>query len=63
VRGCDVRGYGSKEIVELLGERETIEQNIEDKLRAAIAPYGIMLDDVELSEYDQCVADGQAVEV
>ena len=38
--------------VELLGERETIEQNIEDKLRAAIAPYGIILDDVLVKDID-----------
>jgi regulator of protease activity HflC (stomatin/prohibitin superfamily) len=38
--------------VELLGERETIEQNIEDKLRAAIAPYGIVLDDVLVKDID-----------
>src|SRR5579859_44729 len=28
--------------IDLLGERETIEKNIEDKLRAAISPYGIV---------------------
>jgi prohibitin 1 len=38
--------------VELLGERETIEQNIEDKLRAAVAPYGIVLDDVLVKDID-----------
>jgi prohibitin 1 len=38
--------------VELLGERKTIEQNIEDKLRAAIAPYGIVLDDVLVKDID-----------
>lgn len=38
--------------VELLGERETIEQNIEDHLRAAVAPYGIMLDDVLVKDID-----------
>jgi prohibitin 1 len=38
--------------VELLGERETIEQNIEDKLRAAISPYGIILDDVLVKDID-----------
>ena len=38
--------------VELLGERETIEQNIEYKLRAAIAPYGIVLDDVLVKDID-----------
>ena len=38
--------------VDLLGERETIEQNIEDKLRAAISPYGIVLDDVLVKDID-----------
>ena len=38
--------------VELFGERETIEQNIEDKLRAAVAPYGIILDDVLVKDID-----------
>ncbi|HLI92302.1 MAG TPA: SPFH domain-containing protein, partial [Puia sp.] len=38
--------------VELLGERETIEQHIEDKLRAAVAPYGIILDDVLVKDID-----------
>jgi prohibitin 1 len=38
--------------VELLGERETIEQHIEDKLRAAISPYGIVLDDVLVKDID-----------
>lgn len=38
--------------IELLGERETIEQHIEDKLRAAIAPYGILLDDVLVKDID-----------
>ncbi len=38
--------------VELLGERETIEQNIEDKLRTAVAPYGIVLDDVLVKDID-----------
>ena len=38
--------------IELLGERETIEQNIEDKLRAAISPYGIILDDVLVKDID-----------
>ncbi len=38
--------------VELLGERETIEQNIEDKLRAAVSPYGILLDDVLVKDID-----------
>jgi regulator of protease activity HflC (stomatin/prohibitin superfamily) len=38
--------------VELLGERETIEKNIEDELRAAIAPYGIIMDDVLVKDID-----------
>jgi regulator of protease activity HflC (stomatin/prohibitin superfamily) len=38
--------------IELLGERETIEKNIEDKLRAAISPYGIILDDVLVKDID-----------
>jgi regulator of protease activity HflC (stomatin/prohibitin superfamily) len=38
--------------VELLSERETIEKNIEDKLRAAISPYGIVLDDVLVKDID-----------
>ena len=38
--------------VELLGERETIEKNIEDELRAAIAPYGIVMDDVLVKDID-----------
>jgi len=38
--------------VDLLGERETIEKNIEDKLRDAIAPYGIVMDDVLVKDID-----------
>jgi prohibitin 1 len=38
--------------IELLGERETIEKNIEDKLRDAISPYGIVLDDVLVKDID-----------
>jgi prohibitin 1 len=38
--------------VDLLGERETIEKNIEDKLREAISPYGIVLDDVLVKDID-----------
>jgi prohibitin 1 len=38
--------------VELLSERETIEKNIEDELRAAIAPYGIVMDDVLVKDID-----------
>jgi prohibitin 1 len=48
--------------VELLGERETIEQNIEDKLRAAIAPYGIVLDDVLVKDIDMPVEVLRAIE-
>lgn len=38
--------------VELLGERATIEKNIEDQLRKAISPYGIVLDDVLVKDID-----------
>ena len=38
--------------IELLGERETIEQNIEDKLREAISTHGIFLDDVLVKDID-----------
>ena len=38
--------------IDLLGERETIEKNIEDKLREAISPYGIVLDDVLVKDID-----------
>lgn len=38
--------------VELLNERETIEKNIEDKLKADIAPYGIVVDDVLVKDID-----------
>lgn len=38
--------------VELLSERETIEKNIEDKLRVAISNYGIVLDDVLVKDID-----------
>lgn len=38
--------------VELLGERATIEQNIEDQLRKAISSYGIVLDDVLVKDID-----------
>jgi prohibitin 1 len=38
--------------IELLGERETIEKNIEDKLRVAISSYGIILDDVLVKDID-----------
>lgn len=48
--------------VELLGERETIEKNIEDKLREAISPYGIVLDDVLVKDIDMPVTVLQAIE-
>jgi regulator of protease activity HflC (stomatin/prohibitin superfamily) len=38
--------------IELLNERETIEQNIEDKLRTDISTYGIILDDVMVKDID-----------
>jgi regulator of protease activity HflC (stomatin/prohibitin superfamily) len=38
--------------IDLLGERETIENKIEDKLRAAISTYGIVLDDVLVKDID-----------
>ena len=38
--------------LELLNERETIEKNIEDKLREAISSYGIILDDVLVKDID-----------
>ena len=48
-----VREYTMKyTAIELLGERETIEKNIEDKLRAAISIYGIVLDDVLVKDID-----------
>lgn len=48
--------------IELLGERETIEKNIEDKLRAAISPYGVMLDDVLVKDIDMPAEVLQAIE-
>ena len=48
--------------VELLGERETIEKNIEDKLREAISPYGIVLDDVLVKDIDMPAMVLQAIE-
>jgi prohibitin 1 len=48
--------------IELLGERETIEQNIEDKLRAAVASYGIILDDVLVKDIDMPAAVLRAIE-
>ncbi|MBN9383336.1 MAG: prohibitin family protein [Chitinophagaceae bacterium] len=48
-----VREYTMKyTAIDLLGERETIEKNIEDKLRDAISPYGIVLDDVLVKDID-----------
>jgi prohibitin 1 len=48
-----VREYTMKyTAIELLGERETIEKNIEDKLRDAISTYGIVLDDVLVKDID-----------
>ncbi|HLK30055.1 MAG TPA: prohibitin family protein [Puia sp.] len=38
--------------IDLLNERETIEKNIEDKLRMSISPYGIVLDDVLVKDID-----------
>jgi prohibitin 1 len=48
-----VREYTMKyTAIELLNERETIEKNIEDKLREDISPYGIILDDVLVKDID-----------
>ena len=48
-----VREYTMKyTAIELLNERETIEKNIEDKLRDAISSYGIVLDDVLIKDID-----------
>ncbi len=48
-----VREYTMKyTAIELLNERETIERNIEDKLKAAISTYGIVLDDVLVKDID-----------
>ena len=48
-----VREYSMKyTAIELLGERESIEKNIEDKLREAILSYGIVLDDVLVKDID-----------
>lgn len=48
-----VREYTMKyTAIELLNERETIEQNIEDKLRTDILTYGIILDDVLVKDID-----------
>ena len=48
--------------VELLGERETIEKHIEDKLRDAISPYGIVMDDVLVKDIDMPAEVLQAIE-
>jgi len=48
--------------IDLLGERETIEKNIEDKLREAISPYGIVLDDVLVKDIDMPAQVLQAIE-
>jgi len=48
--------------IELLGERETIEQHIEDKLRQAISAYGIILDDVLVKDIDMPAEVLQAIE-
>ncbi len=48
--------------IELLGERETIEKNIEDKLREAISAYGIVLDDVLVKDIDMPAQVLQAIE-
>lgn len=48
-----VREYTMKyTAIELLNERETIEKNIEDKLKADISTYGIVLDDVLVKDID-----------
>jgi prohibitin 1 len=48
-----VREYTMKyTAIELLNERETIEKNIEDKLREDISTYGIVLDDVLVKDID-----------
>jgi prohibitin 1 len=48
-----VREYTMKyTAIELLNERETIEKNIEDKLRTDISTYGIILDDVLVKDID-----------
>ena len=48
-----VREYTMKyTAIELLNERETIEKNIEDNLKAAISTYGIVLDDVLVKDID-----------
>lgn len=48
-----VREYTMKyTAIELLGERETIEKNIEDNLREAISTYGFVLDDVLVKDID-----------
>jgi regulator of protease activity HflC (stomatin/prohibitin superfamily) len=48
-----VREYTMKyTAIELLNERETIEKNIEDKLKADISTYGIIMDDVLVKDID-----------
>src|SRR5258708_4608747 len=48
-----VREYTMKyTAIELLNERETIEKNIEDKLKTDISTYGIILDDVLVKDID-----------
>ncbi len=48
-----VREYTMKyTAIELLNERESIEKSIEDKLRADISTYGIILDDVLVKDID-----------
>ena len=48
--------------LDLLNERETIEKNIEDKLRESIASYGIILDDVLVKDIDMPGEVRQAIE-
>ncbi len=48
--------------IELLNERETIEKNIEDELKAAISTYGIVLDDVLVKDIDMPEDVLQAIE-
>ncbi len=48
--------------IELLNERETIEKNIEQELKAAISTYGIVLDDVLVKDIDMPEDVLQAIE-
>jgi len=58
-----VREYTMKyTAIELLNERETIEKNIEDELKAAISTYGIVLDDVLVKDIDMPEDVLQAIE-